>query len=217
MRPAECLQHNDGPNPNGSHEDRVMATKPLPPQGVLRQLLEYNPETGVLIWRKRKPEDMQCTDPRGSEWASNQWNSRAAGKEAFTFTDRRGYRHGKVHGMNYQAHRIIWKMVHGADPAVIDHINGNPSDNRLSNLRECSTAENSRNYAKKSQGSSRYRGVCWVARDGKWAARISNGESGKVSLGYFEVEAEAARAYDRAARDLHGQFATLNFPDEVAS
>lgn len=192
-----------------------MDTKPLPSQEALRQLLDYDPETGFLRWRPRAPEDMKPLDPRGSSWAANQWNSRNAQKEAFTFSDPSGYRHGKVLGTKYQAHRIIWKMVHGVDPESIDHINGNPADNRLANLRACTTAENGRNYHKPA-GGSLYRGVCWVKRDRKWAARISDGKNGKVSLGNFNDEVDAARAYDRAARKLHGQFATLNFP-EVAS
>lgn len=190
-----------------------MATKPLPSQEVLRQLLDYSPVTGKLHWRERSPDEMHSNDPRGKQWAANQWNSRAAGVEAFTFSDKRGYRHGKVGGVKYQAHRIIWKIVYGVDPRAIDHVNGNPSDNRIENLRECSTAENSRHYAKTGQASSSYRGVCWVKRDQKWAARISNAKGGKISLGNFCNEVDAALAYDRAARKLHGEFATLNFPN----
>lgn len=215
MRPAKCLQHHDGPNRNGSHEDRAMAPKPLPSQEVLRQLLRYEPETGKLYWLPRSAAQMHVTDPRGADWAANQWNSRNSGKEAFTYADRRGYRHGKIDGVLYQAHRVIWKMVHGVDPDTIDHINGDTGDNRLANLRDCTNAENSRNYAKPDGGSSRYRGVAWVKRDQKWAASISNGEGGKRSLGHHATEEDAARAYDRAARDMHGAFATLNFPDEV--
>jgi hypothetical protein len=60
---------------------------------------------------------------------------------------------------------------------------------------------------------SQYRGVCWVKRDHAWAARISDGASGKISLGNFQDEETAARAYDKAARDLHGEFAVLNFKE----
>lgn len=212
MQPAECYQHIDGPNRNGSWKDLVLATKPLPSQEALRQLLRYDPETGLLFWRERTPDMFSDVDPRGSTWAANQWNSRNAGKEAFTFADRRGYRHGKVGGTLYQAHRVIWKVVHGVDPDQIDHINGNPCDNRIENLRACTVAENSRNY-RKPAGSSQYRGVSWVKRDKAWAARISSGNGGKRSLGNFKDEIEAAKAYDRAAREMHGEFAVLNFPD----
>lgn len=166
-----------------------MSSKPLPPAVVLRSIFNYSPETGVVT-RKR-------------------------GGEAFTTVDRRGYRHGKVGGTNYQAHRVIWKMVTGDDPDTIDHINGQQGDNRWANLRNCSNAQNSQNYAKPPGATSVYRGVYWVRRDRKWASRISNGKGGKVSLGNYDDEIAAARAYDHAAREMHGPFATLNFPEEV--
>ena len=177
-------------------------TKPLPEQDELRRLLRYEPDTGKLFWLPRSPSPV-----------NNAWNAKHGGHEAFTATDPSGYRHGKVNGKVYQAHRIIWKLVHGNDPVAIDHRNGNPSDNSLDNLRECTVAENSRNYSKQRAGqSSSYRGVCWVKRDQKWAATISNGEGGKRSLGHYDNEQDAARAYDAAAVEMHGEFATLNFP-----
>jgi hypothetical protein len=163
------------------------SSKSLPSQETLLRLFRYDAQTGRLYHQ--------------------------SGAEAFTTADRRGYRHGSVSGTNYQAHRVIWKMVHGVDPDTIDHINGDQGDNRLDNLRDCSNAENSRNY-RKPAGSSQYRGVCWVKRDRAWAARISDGQGGKVSLGNHTEELSAALAYDAAARKLHGSFAVLNFPEE---
>lgn len=186
----------------GGEVEVKSTTKPLPGQDELRRLLRYDPGTGKLFWLARSPSPV-----------NNAWNAKHAGHEAFTATDPSGYRHGKVNGKVYQAHRIIWKIVHGNDPVAIDHRNGNPSDNSLDNLRECTVAENSRNYSKQRAGqSSSYRGVCWVKRDQKWAATISNGQGGKRSLGNYENEEDAARAYDAAAIEMHGEFATLNFP-----
>lgn len=196
------------------HRDELnsVACKPLPSQEVLRQLLRYEPDTGKLFWRKRSADQMNCIDPRGAEWSANQWNSRNANKEAFTASDPSGYRHGKIFGIKYQAHRVIWKLTYGADPNVIDHENRVTSDNRIANLRNCSVADNSRNYTKPNE-SSRYRGVSWVKRDQAWAARISNGKGGKRSLGNFQDKIAAAHAYDAAAREMHGDFAVLNFPE----
>jgi len=189
--------------------------KQLPSQEILRERLHYDPATGRLYWLARAATTFPTDDPRGQHWAANAYNSHHAGKEAFTSTDRRGYRRGKIDDVVYQAHRVIWKMVYGTDPDTIDHRNGQQGDNRLENLRDCTNAENSRNYAKPTGASSKYRGVCWVKRDKAWAARISTGKGGKRSLGNFKDEVLAARAYDRAARELHGEFATLNFPNEV--
>lgn len=201
--------------PSSAERSAVGVKKTLPSQGSLHAMFEYDGQTGNLY---RKPLSahafLDTTDKRGPQWVANNYNSQNAGKEAFTYADKRGYRHGTIFGVNYQAHRVIWKMMTGEDPDTIDHINGDTSDNRFENLRSCTVAENSRNYAKPS-GSSKYRGVCWVKRDQAWAARISNGKGGKVSLGNYKDEIEAARAYDKAAREMHGEFALLNFPDEV--
>ncbi len=192
-----------------------MAAKALPSQEVLRQLLRYEPETGKLFRLPMSEAHIVTTDARGPAWAAQAFNARYAGQEAFTYSDRRGYRHGKVFGLKYQAHRIIWKMVYGEDPNQIDHINGDQSDNRLVNLRACTNAENARNYAKRKPGASQYRGVSWVARDKRWVASINVAGKGRIALGGHPDQISAARAYDKAARELHGAFATLNFPEEV--
>lgn len=188
--------------------------KQLPSADVLNRLFSYSPETGDLTHNIRTPEFMTGSDASSKRNACASWNGRYAGTAAFSYKDKRGYFHGKVLGKNYQAHRVIWKMFYGFEPDNIDHINGNPSDNRIRNLRNCSVAENCRNYAKTKKGSSAYRGVCWVKRDKKWAASISNGNGGKISLGHYAKERDAAMAYDAAAKESHGDFATLNFPDK---
>lgn len=210
-RTATRFQRNDGPNRNGSHEDHVMASKALPSQEVLRQLLRYDPETGKLFWVLMEFSALDAKSANASK-ALTAYTIKNAGKEAFTCQDAKGYFRGKVLGQLFQAHRVIWKLVYGEDPVQVDHINGDTSDNRLQNLRSCTNAQNSRNYPKANTGSSQYRGVCWVKRDRKWAARISSGHGGKISLGNYDDEISAANAYDAAAREMHGEFATLNFP-----
>jgi hypothetical protein len=98
----------------------------------------------------------------------------------------------------------------------IDHINHNGLDNRRRNMRPATSVQNSRNMAPASRGASRYKGVGFHALNGRWRARIKT-DLGSVSLGVFATEADAARAYDAAARKYHGEFAYLNFPDEQAS
>lgn len=91
----------------------------------------------------------------------------------------------------------------------VDHINGNPLDNRRANLRLATRAQNARNS--RGWSSSGFKGVYWHKRRSRWQTEIRyNGQ--KRFLGYFDTPIEAARAYDDAARELYGEFAALNFP-----
>jgi hypothetical protein len=95
---------------------------------------------------------------------------------------------------------------------LVEHRNTDSLDNRRSNLRLATASQNSCNSRRdKSNTYSRYRGVSFSKRKGKWFATIRvNGR--KIWLGYFDNELDAARAYDAAARKYHGEFASLNFP-----
>lgn len=107
----------------------------LPSAEVLREMYDYNPETGKLYFRP-KP---------GTGRAINSFNAKYAGKEAFTWTDKDGYRRSEIRGRSVPAHRVIWKMVHGVDPQEIDHINHDRADNRIVNLRDVTRSENLKN------------------------------------------------------------------------
>lgn len=186
-------------------------TKPDISPGVLRQLLRYDADSGKLFWRER-----------GGEWFSagrypverscRSWNTRYSGKEAFTADDGRGYRHGAVLDRKYQAHRVIWAMVTGAWPAdQIDHINGNPSDNRMENLRPVSALENSRNKPVRSDNKTGVVGVSWDTRSGRWQAKVK-AEGRQISLGYFKDFAAAveARMAAEAGYGYHENHGRLN-------
>jgi hypothetical protein len=98
---------------------------------------------------------------------------------------------------------------------VVDHINRNSLDNRKSNLRAATAAQNMWNRCKekKAKATSIYKGVGWARQRKCWRAEIwANGR--RMSLGHFKSEVDAAKAYDRAARKYHGQFAVLNFEDK---
>lgn len=106
-------------------------------------------------------------------------------------------------------HRLIMGEPKGK---IIDHINGDGLDNRKSNLRLCTVAENCRNARRYRHSKSKYKGIS-PTPSGRWQAKIHVNRR-QITLGRFDSEADAARAYDAAAKIHHGEFARLNFPTE---
>lgn len=175
-----------------------MAAKPLPDQTLLNQLLRYEPETGKLFWLRR---DVSLFEPKGRprEVAARIWNTRYAGEEALTHR-RHGYFTGAIHGVEYMAHRVIWRIMTGDDPeGEIDHINGVRDDNRWCNLRLVSSTENRRNSCVRSDNQSGTVGVSRYARTGKWWAYIVINGTTK-HLGLYDDKQEAIRARKKAER-----------------
>ena len=127
---------------------------------------------------------------------------------------RDGYLYIKIDGRVFAAHRLVWLYVHGVWPPVfIDHINHNPLDNRLCNLRLATVAENARNR-QSPPGHRGYRGVNRRAAGSRpWVAYIGLGRK-QIHLGYHATAEAAARTYDDKARELFGAFAVLNFPEQ---
>lgn len=117
---------------------------------------------------------------------------------------------GKKEGLSTMMHRVILGLT---DPKIIvDHIDRNGLNNKKSNLRICSNSENCRNRKLISGKSSKYMGVCFHKKTKKWYASI--GKDWKtIYLGIFKNEADAARAYDEAAKIHFGEFANLNFKE----
>lgn len=108
-------------------------------------------------------------------------------------------------------HRLIMGCY---DPAIIiDHKNGNGLDNRRSNLRYATKAENCRN-ARPQGGSSQFKGVHWKKELKGWYAQIGTNGSTRA-LGLYATEEDAARAYNDAAAELHGEFARLNEVEDI--
>jgi hypothetical protein len=107
-------------------------------------------------------------------------------------------------------HRLIMKAPKGR---IIDHRNCKGLDNRRENLRIATKAQNACNRRKRSNASSRFLGVSFYKPSNTWAARLQH--HGKdIWLGYFKREIDAARAYDKAAKKYHKEFASLNFPED---
>ncbi len=106
-------------------------------------------------------------------------------------------------------HRLILNAPKGL---FVDHINHNGLDNRRENLRLCTHLENLRNARPSTGGSSKYKGVSWEKAKKRFRAKINHNRKG-IHLGYFKNEIDAAKAYDKKAKELFGEFAYLNFPD----
>lgn len=201
-QPAECYQHIDGPNRNGSHEDLVMAKRPLPSPEVLRQLLRYEPETGKLFWKERGPEWFQGRETP-AEYIAARWNSKNAGNPALNCISSLGYKKGAVLDIPVMAHRVIWAIEHGHWPEFdIDHINGDRSDNRDCNLREATRAENLQNVSLSPRNKSGFPGVSWCSTRKKWGAKICK-DKVYINLGRFDRIEDAAEAYRQAKSKLH--------------
>lgn len=157
-------------------------------EGRLRELLHYDPDTGVFMWRVTRRQ-MRFGDVAGHIFIG-------------------GYRKIKIDGRFYGAHRLAWLWMTGALPkAQIDHINCLRDDNRFENLRQAVVAQNTRNRSvrasklgpKGAYYSDGHRGKKWQA-----SIRI---DGRNKSLGYYQTPNEAHAAYCEAARKFFGEFA----------
>ena len=159
-----------------------MKFAPLPPQDVLLATFRYDAASGEIT----RVSDGKSVGSRTAE----------------------GYRHVYVAGRTYQAHRVIWKMVYGVDPYIIDHADRDRANNRLSNLREASRSENGANSRVYRSNRSGFKGVFWDNFAKKWRADTNfNGK--KVFLGRFNTKEEAAAAYEEKVRELFWEFARV--------
>lgn len=160
-------------------------------QQQLRDILSYNPKTGVLIWRQR-------------ENIPKEWNTRWAGKVAGSVNSA-GYLIITLNtNERYLVHRIIWLLMTGKWPKnEIDHVDNNRINNRWENLREATRIENSRN--RPFETSSGVIGVSWHKQRNKWRARITVNRK-EIHLGYFLNFNEAVKVRKDAENKYFGEF-----------
>ena len=159
-------------------------------QEQLKQLMHYDPLTGVFTWLER-PVDL-CALER--VW--KMWNTRYSGKEAGTL-DISGYSHIQIMSKNYNAHRLAWLYVFNEWPVEIDHINHIKNDNRIENLRAATNSLNSKNRGMQKNNESGFNGISFYKPRNKWRARVKL--KGKdVHLGYFDEIKSAIKARDEA-------------------
>jgi len=151
-------------------------------QATLKGLLHYDPEHGLFTWRT-----MLCRrNPVGAPAGCRELKAVRI----------------RIRGKAYMAHRLAWLYMTGAYPAnFIDHINGDPFDNRWSNLRDVTLSENSQNQRRAHSRSKS--GLLGASKNGKrWLASISVQGRGHT-IGYFDTAEAAHLAYIAAKRRLH--------------
>lgn len=164
-----------------------MATETLPTAEELRAAFRYDPDTGLLYWRIQ-PRQGYAGDIAGS----------------LDRTDRRVQ--VRFRWRLYRRYRIAWCMMTGKWPMhQIDHVDGDPANDRWCNLRAATHAENCRNSRSRGQ-TSLLKGVSWNTRRRKWVAQIS-GAGPHRNLGYFTTEEAAHEAYRKEAIIRYGEFA----------
>lgn len=158
---------------------------------MCRDMLNYDPATGDLTWLPREGRSV--------------FNAKFAGKKAFTARHIDGHLVGKINGTQLFAHRVCWAIFHGDFPSLnIDHVNGDPADNRIENLREATQRENLKNRCIFRNNTSGTPGVRFHSRTGKWRASI--GGAAIHFLGEFGSK-DAAIAARKAAESALGYHA----------
>jgi len=165
-----------------SNEDNKVDTIETPlslAYDFLHETLRYDKVTGGLHWKYRRKFQREIDGPAG-------------------YADPKGYRYLKINNRRYAAHRIIWCMVNGGWPnGFIDHINQNPSDNRIENLRVVSRSDNAKNTKVRCDNSSGVIGVSWHSNKKRWVARI-NVNRKRIELGSYLTIEEAIKVRAKA-------------------
>jgi hypothetical protein len=158
-----------------------MTAKKLPSQERLLHLFSYNPETGELCWKNPTSNRLKPGDPAGR-------------------ISRNRYSTTTVDGISYLNHRLIWLMVHGTDPLenLVDHVDGDCTNNRIDNLRLATCGQN-RDNTKKAQGCS------YDKTKGNWLVTV-NSQGKRHYVGRFKCPLEARLAYEDKKRELCGEF-----------
>ncbi|WP_339881823.1 HNH endonuclease [Vreelandella maris] len=166
--------------------------KQMPPSGVLKALLDYEPGTGLLIWKKRDKKWFL------SQAHGKRWNTVFSGKRAGTLktNPRTGYkwRTISIFDKPYLEHRIVWAwMTEKEPPEQIDHLDRDATNNAWLNLCESDVLKNSHNQSMPKRNTSGVTGVTWHKQHKAWMARC--GFKGVMHhIGYFDDIEEAASA-----------------------
>lgn len=152
-------------------------------QEYLKSILDYNKNTGVFIWKISK--------------------QRLRAGSVAGWVNPKGYSSIQINGKKYQAHRLAWLYVYGSLPICIDHIDGFPNNNKINNLREATSQQNSFNRKISKSNTSGIKGLTWHKKLNKWQAVIGLNGVNKY-LGCF-LDKELAKIVIIEAREkYHG-------------
>lgn len=164
-------------------------------QEILKEIIHYDPDTGVFTWRRRAKKWFKDD----GKWKG--WNTKFAGKEAGSVRktcDGKGYVLISIFHIRYQAHRLAYLYMTGEFPQnQTDHIDGCGTNNIWVNLRDVTNSENSKNMRLRSDSPSGFTGVRWYKYYKKWNARISVNNK-QIHLGYFSLLEDAIKARKEA-------------------
>lgn len=151
----------------------------------LKEILDYNPETGLFTWKEKRKWSKEVGSVAGSVFKS------VRGSKDYIIIH--------THRKNWLAHRIAFFFMTGKEPVgFVDHINGDSLDNRWSNLREVSHTTNMKNQRRRKEGvGSGVMGVRWHKKANKWVAGIHH-KGKNVHLGLFVDFDEAVKARKEA-------------------
>lgn len=150
--------------------------------------------------------EIDATSPSGLRWIVDNHKMRA-GDMAGSL--KRKYYHVMIKGIHYLNHRIIYALAHGLElsklPKYIDHMDRNPSNNIISNLRQATRSQNLANSNTRKDNTSGIKGVSWCKAAKKWRSRISI-KGKEINLGLFEHIKDAENAYKVATVRFYGKF-----------
>jgi hypothetical protein len=155
-------------------------------QELVKELFDYH-EDGYLVWKKlnKNAHSVKIGDVAGYFLPS-------------------GYRMVEINNIAHGLHRLIYIWHHGDTEQWVDHKDTDFTNNKISNLRLCTPAQNAWNRKRNSLNTSGFKGV--TKKQNKFCARISC-RNKRIHLGYFKTAEEAHEAYKKAALELHGEFA----------
>lgn len=161
-------------------------------QEYLKSILNYDHDTGVFKWKHRSdiPKEINA-----------RFSSMMTGEKLD-----HGYRRIVINSKKYYAHRLAWLYVNGYFPKItIDHIDGDKSNNKISNLREATYSQNQCNLGTAKNNRSGLKGVTYDKRQNNWFARIKINKK-QIYLGSYGCPTAAHFAYCRAAKQYHGEY-----------